>query len=61
MGKGEKCWLPCLTVFSKGVFYLFEELTTIFINLEIAACKLSEFGRVHNLSTGKGSTNCSET
>ena len=40
--------------FSHSVFYLFGELSAIFNELEIVACKLFQFGRVQNLSFGKG-------
>ena len=40
--------------FSHSVFYLFEDLSAVFIKSEIVACKLFQFGRVHNLSFGKG-------
>ena len=42
--------------FSHSVFYLSRELCTIFIKSEIVVCKLFEFGRVSNLSFGKGLT-----
>ena len=32
--------------FSHSVFYLFEELSAIFVKYEIVVCKLIEFGRV---------------
>ena len=32
--------------FSHSVFYLFRELTAVFITFEIVVCKLFEFGRV---------------
>ena len=34
--------------------FLSEELSAIFINFEIVICKLFQFGRVWNLSFGKG-------
>ena len=40
--------------FSHCVFYPFGELSAIFIKFEIVVCKLIEFGRVYNLSFGKG-------
>ena len=40
--------------FSHNVFYPSEELSTTFIKFEIAVCKLFQFGRVLNLSFGKG-------
>ena len=47
--------------FSHSVFYLFEELSAIFIEFEIVVCKLFQFGRVLNMSFGKGSTLKSRT
>ena len=41
--------------FSYSVFYPFGELSVIFITFEIVSCKLFQFGRVYNLSFGKGS------
>ena len=40
--------------FSHRVFYLFRELSAIFNKSEIVVCKLFQFGRVENLSFGKG-------
>ena len=40
--------------FSHSVFYPFGELSTIFIKFEIVVCNLFQFGRVSNLSFGKG-------
>ena len=40
--------------FSHSVFYPFGELSAIFIKLEIVISKLFQFGRVYNLSFGKG-------
>ena len=40
--------------FSHSVFYTFWELSAIFIKLKIVVCKLYQFGRVQNLSFGKG-------
>ena len=40
--------------FSHNVFYLFGVLSAIFIKFEIVVCKLFQFGRVQNLSFGKG-------
>ena len=40
--------------FSHSVFYMFEELFSIFIKFEIVVCKLFQFGRVYNLLFGKG-------
>ena len=41
--------------FSHNVFYPFEELSAIFIKFRIVVCKPFQFGRVKNLSFGKGS------
>ena len=43
--------------FSHSVFYLFEELSTIYIEFEIVVCKLFQIGRVKNSLFGKGLTN----
>ena len=40
--------------FSSSVFYSFGKLSAIFIKFEIVVCKLFQFGRVTNLSFGKG-------
>ena len=40
--------------FSHHVFYPFRELSAIFIEFEIVVCSLFQFGRVRNLSFGKG-------
>ena len=40
--------------FSHSVFHLFLELSAIFIKFEVVVCKLIKFGRVQNLSFGKG-------
>ena len=40
--------------FSYRVFYPFGELSSIFIKIKIVLCKLFQFGRVKNLSLGKG-------
>ena len=42
--------------FSHSVFYPLGELSAIFIEYEIVVCKLFQFGKVENLSFGKGST-----
>ena len=42
--------------FSCRVFYPFGELSAIFIKFEVVVCKLFHFGRVWNLSFGKGLT-----
>ena len=40
--------------FSHSVFYPFGELSAIFIQFEIVVCKHFDFGRVKDLSFGKG-------
>ena len=40
--------------FSLSVFYPFEELSANFIKFDIVVCKFFQFGRVWNLSFGKG-------
>ena len=40
--------------FSHSLLYPFGELSAIFIKFEIVVCKLFQFGRVSNLSFGKG-------
>ena len=52
----EKEKLPVSSNFSffHNVFYPLGELYAIFIEFEIVVCKLFEFGRVYNLSFGKG-------
>ena len=40
--------------FSQSVFNPFRELSAIFIKFKIVVCKLFQFGRVSNLSFGKG-------
>ena len=40
--------------FSHSVFYPFGYLSAIFVEFEIVVCKLFQFGRVQNLSFGKG-------
>ena len=52
MGKGAISPFP-------SVFNLFEKLSSIFIKFEIAVCKFFHFGRVQNLSFGKGLMNWS--
>ena len=47
--------------FSHSVFYPFGELLTIFIKFIIDVFKLFQFGRVQNLSLGKGLILCSGT
>ena len=46
VGKGE--------IARRRVFYLFGGISAIFITSEIVVCKLFQFGRVWNLSFGKG-------
>ena len=43
--------------FSHSVFYTFGKLSAIFINFEIVVYKFFQFGRVWNLSFGKGLIN----
>ena len=40
--------------FSHSVFYPFGVLSAIFLKFKIVVCKLFEFGRVLNMSFGKG-------
>ena len=40
--------------FSHSVFYPFQNFSAIFIKFEIVVCKLFQFARVHNLSSGDG-------
>ena len=40
--------------FSPSFFYAFGKLSDIFIKFNIVVCKLFQFGRVQNLSLGKG-------
>ena len=44
--------------FSHSVFYPNKELPAIFIKFEIVICQLFQFGRVLNLSFGKGLYKC---
>ena len=41
-------------LFPHSVFYPFGELSAIFIKLEIIFCRLLQFGRILNMSFGKG-------
>ena len=50
----EKLLITSNFSFSRSVFYQIGELSAIFIKLEIVVCKLFQFGRVQNLSFGKG-------
>ena len=55
--KKEKLLITSNFSSSHGVFYLFGELSVIFINLEIVVCQHFQFGRVLNWSFWKGSRN----
>ena len=55
----EKAEISCNKQHS--VFYFVKGLSTIFIKVEIVACKLFHFGRVQNLSFGKGLISCLST
>ena len=50
----EKLFVTSNFSFSHSVFYPSGELSAIFIKIEIVVCKLFQFGRVKNLSFGKG-------
>ena len=50
----EKLFITSNFSFSHSVFYLFEDLSSIFIKFEIVVCIPFHFGRVFNLSFGKG-------
>ena len=52
----EKLLITSNVSFSYSVFYLFEELSDIFNKIEIVVCELFQFGRVSNLTSGKGLT-----
>ena len=52
-GKRRNCSWQAIPPFPT-VFYLFGELSAIFILFEIVVCKLFQFGGVWNLSFGKG-------
>ena len=54
--KKEKLHVKSNFSFSHSVFYPFEEPSSIFFRFEIVVCKLFQFGRVLNLSFGKGLT-----
>ena len=47
--------------FSHSVFYSFRKLSAIFIKFEFVVCRLFQFGRVLNLSFGKGLSLCRQT
>ena len=48
----EKLLITSNFSFSHSVFYPFEEISAIFLKFKIVVCKLCEFGRVLNLSSG---------
>ena len=52
--KKEKLLVTSNFSFSNSVFYSLVELSALFIQFEIVVCKLFQFGRVQNLSFGKG-------
>ena len=54
MWEKEKLLITSNFSFSRIVFYPFGELSAIFIKFEIVICKFFQFGRVINLSFGKG-------
>ena len=54
MWEKEKLLVTSNFSFSHSVFYLFVELSAIFIKSEIVVCKIFQFGRVYNMSFGKG-------
>ena len=53
MVKGESARDEQFLLFSV-CFHIFKELSSVAIKFEIVVCKLLQFGRVHNLSFGKG-------
>ena len=53
-GEGEIARNEQFLLFSSTVFYPFGDLSAIFVKFEIVVCKLFQFGRVQNLSSGKG-------
>ena len=55
--KKEKLLVTSNFSFSHNVFYPFKELSSTLIMSEIVVCKLFQFGRVINLSSGKGLNN----
>ena len=57
----EKLLITSNFSFSLSVFYTFGKLSAIFINFEIVFCTLFQFGRVKNLSSGKGLTHYQTT
>ena len=50
----EKLFVTSNFSFSHCIFYPFGELSVIFIKFQKVVCKLFQFGRVQNLSFGKG-------
>ena len=54
--KKEKFLVTSNFSFSHSVFYPFGKVSTIFIKSEIVVCKLFKFGKLKNLSFGKGLT-----
>ena len=50
----EKLCVMCNFSFVCSVFYLFGELSAIFIIFKLVICKLFQFGRVQKLLLGKG-------
>ena len=50
----EKLLIKSNFFFSHSVFYPFGQLSSIFVKFEIVVCKLFQFGRVENLSSGNG-------
>ena len=55
--ENEKLLVTSNFSFSHNVFCSFLELSAIFIQSKIVVCKLSQFGRVLNLSFGEGLNN----
>ena len=53
-GKRRNCSVTSNFSFCHSVFYPFGLLSAIFVKLKIVVCKAFEFGRVSNLSFGKG-------
>ena len=50
----EKLFVMSNFSFFQSVFYSFGDLSAIFIKFEIVVCKVSEFGRVYNVTFGNG-------
>ena len=62
VGKGEiACKEQFLLFLQCFFFYLFGELSAFFDKFEIVLCKVFQFGRVLNLSFGKGLSNDTKT